>query len=71
MTNIESMHSQMNVIKINNKTDMPKVNLIIHILSNLSEESNVAISELEKEPQYTSKTLDIEEVRRILNNRSE
>ena len=71
MTNLESMRSQMNAININNKTNMSEVDLIIHILSNLPEEYEVAIAELEKELQDTSKTLDIEEVRRVLNSRYE
>ena len=65
------MHSQMNAININNKTNMSEVDLIIHILSNLPEEYEVAIAELEKELQDTSKTLDTEEVRRVLNSRYE
>ena len=65
------MPSQMNFININNKTNMSEVDLIIHILSNLPEEYEVAIAELEKELQDTSKTLDIEEVRRVLNSRYE
>ena len=65
------MRSQMNAIKINNKTDMSEVDLIIHILSNLPEDYKVAIAELKKELQGNSKTLDIEEVRRVLNSRYE
>ena len=55
MTNLESMCSQMNAIKINNKTDMSEVDLVIHILSNLPKKYEVAIAELEKELQDTSK----------------
>ena len=57
--------------KINNKIDMSEVDLIIHILSNLPEEYKIAISKLEKELQDASKTLDIEEVRPMLNSRYE
>ena len=55
MTTLESVHSQMNAININNKTDMSEVDLVIHILSNLPKKYEVAIAEFEKELQDTSK----------------
>ena len=55
MTNLGSMRSQMDAIKINNKIDMSEVDLIIHILLNLPKEYNVFIAGLEKELQDTSK----------------
>ena len=48
LSELESLRNQMNAISIPNKSDMTEVDLIIHILSNLLEEYEVAVAELEK-----------------------
>ena len=72
MTDLESLRTEMNKVKISGKTDMSEVDLIIHILSNLPEEYEVAVSELEEEKlKDTSNPLDMEAVREKLNSRYE
>ena len=61
----------MNAISIPNKSDMTEVDLIIHILSNLPEEYEVAVAELEKDMQSQSTPLEMENVRRVLDSRFE
>ena len=61
----------MNAILIPNKSDMTEVVLIIHILSNLPKEYEVAVAELEKDMQSQSKPLEMENVRRVLDSRYE
>ena len=51
VSKLESLKNQMNVISIPNKADMTEADLIIHILSNLPEEYEVAVAELEKDMQ--------------------
>ena len=41
----------MNAISISNKSDMTEMDLITHILSNLPEEYEVTVAELEKDMQ--------------------
>ena len=48
---------------------MTEKDLIIHILSNLLEEYNDAVAELEKVIQIQSTSLDMEKVRRVLDSR--
>lgn len=69
ITDLESMRSEMNKVKITGKTDMSEVDLIIHILANLPEEYEVAVSSLEAKLKDSSSPLDIEEVREELNSR--
>ena len=69
MTDLESLRTEMNKVKISGKTDMSEVDLIIHILSNLPEEYEVAVSELEEKLKNTSSPLDMETVREKLNTR--
>ena len=71
ITDLESMRSEMNKVSISGKTDMSEVDLIIHILSNLPEEYEVAVSELEEKLKDTSNPLDMETVRDKLNCRYE
>ena len=61
----------MNAISIPNKSDMTEVDLIIHILSNLPEEYEVAVAELEKGMQSQSTPIKMEDVRRVLDSRFE
>ena len=61
----------MNAISIPNKSDMTEVDLIIHILSNLPEEYEVAVAELEKDMQSQSTPIKMEDVRRVLDSRFE
>ena len=61
----------MNAISIPNKSDMTEVDLIIHILSNLPEEYEVVVAELEKDMQSQSTPLEMENVRRVLDSRFE
>ena len=69
VSELESLRNQMNAIKIPNKSDMTEVDLIIHILSNLPEEYEVAVAELEKDMQSQSTPLEMENVRRVLDSR--
>lgn len=69
MSELESLRSEMNKVTIAGKSDMTDVDVIIHILSNLPEEYEVAVSELENKLRDTSKPLDMEEVRLVLGNR--
>lgn len=71
MTDLECLRSEMNKVQIPGKTDMSEVDLIIHILSNLPEEYEVAVSELEEKLKNTSTPLSIETVREKLNSRYE
>ena len=50
---------------------MTEMDLIIHILSNLLEEYEVAVAELEKDMQSQSTQLAMEDVRRVLDSRFE
>ena len=61
----------MNKVKISGKTDMSEVDLIIHILSNLPEEYEVAVSELEEKLKNTAAPLSMETVREKFNSRYE
>ena len=58
----------MNKVQISGNTCVSEVDLIIHILSNLPEEYEVAISEFEEKMKNTVNLLDIEDVRQKLNN---
>ena len=69
MSELESLRSEMNKVTIAGKSDMTEVDVIIHILSNLPEEYEVAVSELENKLRNTSIPLDMEEVRIVLGNR--
>ena len=60
----------MNAISIPNKSDMTEVDLIIHILSNLPEEYEVAVAELEKDMQSQSTPLEMKNVRRVLDSQT-
>ena len=71
VSELESLRNQMNAISIPNKSDMTEVDLIIHILSNLPEEYEVAVAELEKDMQSQSMPLEMENVRSILDFRFE
>ena len=71
MTDLECLRSEMNKVTIPGKTDMSEVDLIIHILSNLPEEYEVAVSELEEKLKNTSTPLSMETVREKLNSRFE
>ena len=55
----------MNAISIPNKSDMTEVDLIVHILSNLPEEYEVAVAELEKDMQSQSTPLEMENIKRV------
>ena len=59
----------MNAISIPNKLDMTEVDLIIHILSNLPEEYEVAVAELEKGYAKPITPLEMKNVRRVLDSR--
>ena len=71
MTDLECLRSEMNKVTIPGKTDMSEVDLIIHILSNLPEEYEVAVSELEEKLKNTYRPLSMETVREKLNSRFE
>ena len=71
MTDLECLRSEMNKVTIPGKTDMSEVDLIILILSNLPEEYEVAVSELEEKLKNTSTPLSMEKVREKLNSRYE
>ena len=71
LSELESLRNQMNAITIPNKSDMIEVDLIIHILSNLPEEYEVAVAELEKDMQSQSTPIKMEDVRRVLDSRFE
>ena len=53
----------MNNVKIRNKNDMTETELIIHILTSLPEEYEVAVSDLENKLMHPTEDLNIEEVR--------
>ena len=71
MSELESLRTEMNKIQIRGKTDMSEVDLIIHILSNLPEEYEVAVSELERKLKDTSIHLSMEDIRETLSSRYE
>ena len=58
-------------IYISNKSDMTEVDLIIHILSNLPEEYEVAVAELERDMPSQVNPIKMEDVRRVLDSRFE
>jgi hypothetical protein len=71
MTDLECLHSEMNKVTIPGKTDMSEVDFIIHILSNLPKEYEVAVSKLEEKLKNTSAPWSMETVREKLNRRYE
>ena len=71
LTELESLRSEMNRVTISGKSDMTDVDLIIHILSNLPEEYEVAVSKLEEKLKDTSTPLALEDVRTELSSRHE
>ena len=48
MLDLESIRTEMNKVKITGKSESTDVNLSIHILSNLPEEYEAAVSKLEE-----------------------
>ena len=71
MSELESLRTEMNKIQIRGKTEMSEVDLIIHILSNLPEEYEVAVSELERKLKDDSIQLKMEDIRETLSSRYE
>ena len=71
MSELESLRTKMNKIQIRRKTEMSEVDLIIHILSNLPEEYEVAVSELERKLKDDSIQLKMEDIRETLSSRYE
>ncbi len=71
LTELESLRSEMNRVTIAGKSDMTDVDLIIHILSNLPEEYEVAVSKLEEKLKDTNTPLALEDVRTELSSRHE
>ena len=69
MSELESLRTEMNKIQIRGKTAMSEVDLIIHILSNLPEEYEVAVSELERKLKDDSVQLSMEDIRETLGSR--
>eukprot|EP00956_Cyclotella_meneghiniana_P039716 scaffold177807_cov69-Cyclotella_meneghiniana.AAC.1 len=69
ITDLEFYRTQMNNVKIQGKTDMSDIDLIIHILSNLPEEYEVVVSKMEEKLKETPCTLTLEDVRNDLNSR--
>ena len=69
MSELESLRTEMNKIQIRGKTVMSEVDLIIHILSNLPEEYEVAVSELERKLKDDSVQLSMEDIRETLGSR--
>ena len=59
----------MNAISIPNKSDMTEVDLIIYILSNLPEEYEVVVAEVEKDMQSQATSLAMENIRRVLDSK--
>ena len=62
ITKLEALRTQMNNVKIRNKNDMTETELIIHILTSLPEEYEVAVSDLENKLMHPTEDLNIEEV---------
>ena len=58
----------MNKLTIAGKNEMTNVDLIIHVLSNLPEEYEVAMSKLEEKLKNTTTPLELEDVREKLNS---
>ena len=70
MLDLESIWTEMNKVKITGKSELTEVNLSIHILSNLPEEYEVAVSKLkEKKLKDTRNPLNMEDVRIRLDRR--
>ena len=69
ITELECMRTEMNKVKIGGKSDMTDVDIIVHVLSNLPEDYEVQVNELEEKLQDTSVTLAIKDVRSKLNSR--
>ena len=69
ITNLESLKSEMNKVMIVGKSNVTDIDMIIHVLSNLPEEYEVTVSELEERLKSTSDPLEIKEVRTKLNSR--
>ena len=61
----------MNDIFIPDKTDMSEVNLILHVLSNLPEEYEGFVVQLENDMQNRSTPLSIEDIKRVTSSRFE
>ena len=58
----------MNEVKILGKSELTKVGLITHILSNLPEEYEVAVSRLEEKLKDAANPLNMEDMRLKLNS---
>ena len=71
MSELESLRTEMNKIQIRGKTEMSEVDLIIHILSNLPEEYEVAVSALERKLKDVSVHLNMEDICETLSSRYE
>ena len=69
ITELECMRTEMNKVTISGKSDMTDVDVIIHVLSNLPEDYEVQVNELEEKLQDTSVTISIEDIRSKLNSR--
>ena len=69
ITDLECLRTEMNKVTISGKSDMTDVDVIIHILSNLPEEYEVQVNELEERLQDASTVVPIEDVRTKLNAR--
>ena len=61
----------MNKIKIHDKTDMSETDIILHILSNLPDEYEVAVSKIERNSKESSCRLDMDDHRATLSTRYE
>ena len=68
---LESLRTEMNKIKINDKTDMSETDIILHILSNLSDEYEVAVSKIERKLKESSCRLNTDDLRAMLSTRYE
>ena len=71
MSELGSLKTEMNKIQIRGKTEMSEVDLVIHILSNLPEEYEVVVSELERKLKDVSIHLNMEDIHETLSSRYE
>jgi hypothetical protein len=69
ITELESLQTEMDKVKISGKTDMSDVDLIIHIIASVPEKYEVVVSELEDRLTSGADKIDIEIVREKLSAR--
>ena len=69
MSKLEILRIEMNKIKIHNKTNVSKTDNILHILLNISEDHEVAVSKIEHRLRDSSCRLDMEDLKATLSSR--